>query len=108
QDPRYTFGTLLVECDGGSIRLDLEGNLSIQPLGEESRPHAYEHRRVGFAGDCVHACQQHFADALRNQAPFETNLDSYLRSLAVESAMYGSAQSGAWVQCGTTLSATGS
>ncbi len=32
QDPRYTFGTFLVEGDGGSIRLYDDGRLTVQPL----------------------------------------------------------------------------
>lgn len=95
-DPRYTFGQLLVEADGGSIRLYDDGRLTIQRLGGPERPHDYAPSTHGFAGDCVFATQQHFADGLLHNRPFETDLHDYARSLAVQEAMYRSAESGQW------------
>lgn len=94
EDPRYTFGELLVEGDGGTVRLHDDGRLSLQPLGEPERDHPYERSRRGFAGDCVLATQRHFVDALRGGAPFETEGRRYLRSIAVQEAAYRSAASG--------------
>lgn len=93
-NPRYTFGEFLVEGDGGSIRLGLDGTLTIQPLGEAERKHDYEHSHRGFAGDCVHATQMHFVSRLLDGKPFETEGAEYLKTLAVQEALYESARRG--------------
>lgn len=93
-NPRYTFGELLVEGDGGSIRLYADGRLTVQTLGDAERDHEYAHRDDGFAGDCVLATQRHFVDALRTGSPFETGGRDYLRTLAVVDAIYESAATG--------------
>ncbi len=95
-NPRYTFGQLLVEGNGGTIRLDDEGRLTTQPLGQRLREHPYQRSTHGFAGDCVRTTQQHFVDCLRNGTPFETSGREYLKSIAVQEAMYQSAQTGCW------------
>jgi len=91
-DPRYTFGEFLVEADGGSIRLALDGTLTVQRLGEPERPHDYVHDRRGFSGDCVFATQQHFVDRLQAGKPFETEGAAYLRTLVVVESLYESAR----------------
>ena len=93
-DARYTFGEFLVEGDEGAIRLDEEGRMSVHRLGERAGEHAYPHERRGFAGDCVHATLQHFVDGLRSGTPFETDGRDYLKTLAVQEAVYRSAASG--------------
>ncbi len=69
--------------------------MSVHRLGEGPREHAYAHDRRGFAGDCVHATLQHFVDGLRAGTPFETDGRDYLKTLAVQEAVYASAASGA-------------
>ncbi|MCC9658754.1 Gfo/Idh/MocA family protein [Rhodopirellula halodulae] len=96
KNPRYTFGEVLLEGNEGSIRLYDDGRLTIQPLGEKERDHDYSPSQHGFAGDCVFATQRHFIDCLRSGQPFETDGQSYLKSLAVQEAMYASSQSGNW------------
>lgn len=99
-NPRYTFGELLVEGNGGSIRLHDDGRLTIQELGQTEHPHPYTPSAEGFAGDCVFATQQHFIDGLRaGSKTFETDGPSYLKSIAVQEAMYRSAESGSWEAC---------
>lgn len=93
-DPRFTFGEFLVEGSGGSIRLYLDGRLTIQPLGGQETEHAYRCERRGFGGDCVHATQRHFVDCLLADRPFATDGADYLRTLAVQEAVYQSASSG--------------
>lgn len=95
-NPRYTFGELLIEGNGGTIRMYDDARLSIQKLGEAEQPHQYFPSTDGFAGDCVFATQQHFVDGLLNKQPFETDLESYLKSIAVQEAMYRSAETGSW------------
>ncbi len=96
ENPRYTFGELLFEADGGTIRLYPDGRLTIQCLDSQEQPHAYEHSHVGFAGDCVFATQRHFVARLQDGLEFETSGDNYLKSIAVQEAMYRSADSGCW------------
>lgn len=91
-DPRFTFGEFLVEGSGGSIRLYLDGRLTIQPLGEGEREHDYPHERRAFGGDCVYTTQRHFVDCLLDGRPFETDGEDYLRTLAVQEAVYESAR----------------
>ena len=90
-NPRYTFGEFLVDANGGSIRLYHDGRLTLQPLGEPEREHVYPHEKRGFAGDCCYATQRHFIDRLLDGEPFETNGPNYLRTLAVQDAVYLSA-----------------
>ena len=91
-DPRYTFGEFLLEGSGGSIRLAMDGSLTLQPLGESERSHAYAHSRNGFGGDCVLTTQRHFIEHLLDNRPFETSGDAYLETLAVQEAFYESAR----------------
>jgi predicted dehydrogenase len=93
-DPRYTFGEFLIEAGGGSIRLGLDGRITVQRLGEEETEHEYSHRRHAFAGDCVYTTQRHFVDCLLSGEPFETDGPDYLRTLAVQEAVYQSAETG--------------
>ncbi|MEO1524534.1 MAG: cyclase family protein [Planctomycetota bacterium] len=90
ENPRYTFGDLLVECDGGSLWLNHEGAITIKPLGEAPFEFVYERPQRGFAGDCVLACLQHFLDTLDGNTDCETSLAQYLSSLRVVEAIYES------------------
>jgi len=93
-DARYTFGTVRLDGRKGHLELDLEGNLTLKPLGQPARRLDYHHERRGFAGDCVHALQQHFADRLRDGAPFESTGEDYLRTTALVEACYRSQATG--------------
>lgn len=90
EDPRYTFGEMLIEGNKGSIRLYSNGNITIQALGSPERIHAYPHRKVNFAGDCVFAIQEHFAGCLLNNHPFETSEIDYLENILILEAIYRS------------------
>lgn len=96
ENPRYTFGELLFETDGGCFRLYSDGRLTIQELGQKERVHEYSPSSHGFAGDCVLATQQHFVEGLSSGREFETSGPNYLKSIAVQEAMYRSAESGTW------------
>lgn len=93
-DPRYTFGEVLVEGNGGSIRLYPDGRLTVQALGGPEEDHEYQHAKRNFAGDCVFATQSHFIDCLRNGKSFETSGEEYLKTLTVQEAAYASAEAG--------------
>jgi hypothetical protein len=76
----------------GSIRLFADGTIKIQKLGEQEVIHNYQHQDINFSGDCVFATQRHFIDGLLSGNNFETNGSDYLRSLAVQEAIYRSAE----------------
>lgn len=96
--PRYTFGELLLEGEGGSIRLYADGKMTIQKLGKGEQEHAYHHENKNFAGDCVYTCQRHFIDRLLDEGQFETNVDDYLNTLSVQEAVYESNENKAPVE----------
>lgn len=93
-DPRLTFGEFLLEGYQGSLRLDEDGRMQIQRLGERPEALPYSFERRGFAGDCVFATLMHFIDCLRTGGPFETDGKDYLKTLAVQEAVYESARTG--------------
>jgi D-apiose dehydrogenase len=90
-DARYTFGEFLVEGSAGSIRLYLDGRLTLKKLGEPERNVDYTHEARGFGGDCCYFTQRHFIDRLLDGGPFETSGNDYLKTLAVQEAIYCSA-----------------
>ena len=92
EDPRYTFGEFLIDGNGGSIRLYTDGKITIQPLGQPEREHEYKHEKRNFSGDCCYFTQRHFIDRLIDGKPFETNGPEYLKTLAVQDAIYTSAE----------------
>lgn len=87
---RYTFGTFLVEGTEGSIRLDLNGKITIQPLGQPIYEYDYHPSALGFAGDCCFATQKHFIDCIQHGKPFETSGDEYIKSLKIQEMIYRS------------------
>jgi len=92
ENPRYTFGEMLIDGMKGSFRLYSDGRITIQKLGQQEVEHPYNPSREGFSGDCVYETQRHFVDGLLNNASsFETSGDEYLRSLSVQEAVYESA-----------------
>jgi predicted dehydrogenase len=93
-DPRYTFGEFLLEGSAGSLRLDGSGAIHLHLLGASACLHEYVHSNRGFAGDCVFATINHFVARLLDGAPFETSGINYLRTLAVQEAVYESAARG--------------
>jgi len=92
EDPRLTFGEFLVEGCGGSIRLYLDGRLTVQPLGRPERDHDYFFEPRNFSGDCVFFTLRHFVDCMLSNKPFETEGADYLKTLIVQEATYRSAK----------------
>ena len=90
-EARYTFGEFLVEGNAGSLRLYLDGRITLKKLGGEEQTKEYQHERRGFAGDCCYATQRHITDCLLTGAPCETSGEEYLKTMIVQEAMYQSA-----------------
>ncbi|MEL6922788.1 MAG: Gfo/Idh/MocA family oxidoreductase, partial [Bacteroidota bacterium] len=78
-NPRFTFGSALLEGSGGSLRLYNDGRLTLQPLGQSEQEVDYPVSRQGFAGDCVYALQAQLIDALQSGQTAETEGSLYLR-----------------------------
>lgn len=95
RNPRYTFGEFLVEGTAGCLRLDGEARLTLQRLGEKEAEISYERADKNFAGDCCYFTQRHFVERMLDGKPFETSGEEYLKSLAVQQAVYESAAKGA-------------
>ncbi len=93
-NPRYTFGEMLIDANGGSIRLYLDGRVTAQPLGRPEQDQPYEHEDRNFCSDCCYTTQRHFVDCLLGGRQFETNGHDYLRTLTVQEAVYNSAEEG--------------
>lgn len=93
-EARYTFGEFLVEGNSGSLRLYLDGRLTLQRLGgtETEIPYPHEHR--GFAGDCCYFTQRHLADCLLTGQPCEVSGDEYVKTMNIQEAIYQSASTG--------------
>ncbi len=91
-NPRLTFGEFLIEGSAGTIRLYADARLTIQRLGKPEEEIAYERADRNFAGDCVYFTQRHFIERLIDGKPFETSGEDYLRTLAVQEAIYQSAE----------------
>ena len=98
QNPRYTFGTFVVEGSAGKIEMDSDANMRIKKLGEPSRSHDYPHEDKNFCGDSCYFTQRHFIDCLISGEPFETSGDEYLKTWAVQESCYRSAQLGQAVE----------
>ncbi len=90
-NPRLTFGECLLEGQQGSIRLYSDGRITIMKLGEEELDHPYAMDPVEFSGDCVYFTQRHFIECMFSGAAFESSGEEYLKSLAVQEAVYRSA-----------------
>lgn len=94
KNPRYTFGETVIEGNGGTIRLYLDGKITLQALGKTEEIIEYHHENKGFAGDCVYHTQKHFVDAFLQNQPFETNGLDYLKNLIIQEAIYQSNEQG--------------
>jgi len=93
-DPRLTFGEVLIEGNKGSIRLYHDGTIATQLLGEKEVKHEYAYEKINFAGDCVYYTQEHFIDCLRSGAPFETDVTTYLNNIKIQDKIYESNNQG--------------
>jgi D-apiose dehydrogenase len=89
-NPRLTFGEILIDGNAGSLRLYGDGRITIQKLGEKETPHPYPFEQINFAGDCVFQTQRHFIDCLLTKKPFDTEGGIYLKNIVLQEAVYQS------------------
>ncbi|MEM7291474.1 MAG: Gfo/Idh/MocA family oxidoreductase, partial [Pseudomonadota bacterium] len=92
---RTTLGEALLEGTKGSVTLKGSGELSFRRFGKQIEDVLLPVREwPGFAGDCVHALQEHVIDSIRNQTTPENTAADYLAVLEIEAALYRSAETG--------------
>lgn len=91
-NPRYTFGTMLLEGSQGSIRLYHDGRITVQLLDQDEKEVNYSHYDRGFGGDCVYFTQRHLVDSLLNKIECETDGKKYLQNLRIQECIYESAR----------------
>jgi predicted dehydrogenase len=94
ENPRLTMGEMWLEGSQAVLRLDGDGRLYLRPQGGTEREHAYDWQNRGFGGDCVYALQAHVLAWLAGKSQVVNDGRAYLRNLAVEEAVYRSAESG--------------
>jgi predicted dehydrogenase len=96
-DTRMTNGVLLVEGDAGVLRLDGYGRLFLRKLRGQEQEHAYAWQDRGYGGDCVYGQSKHIVEHLTAGVPLVNSGRDYLRNLAIEEAVYRSAQEGRFI-----------
>ena len=95
ENRRLTMGEMLLEGSDAVLRLDGDGNLFLRPHGENAeRPVEYDWENRGFGGDCVFLLQRHVVDHLQGRGGIMNTGRDYLANLAVEQAVYRSAEEG--------------
>ncbi|WP_208021458.1 Gfo/Idh/MocA family protein [Flavicella sediminum] len=92
EDPRLTFGVMLVEGNKGTIRLHSDGSISLQLLGAKEEKYVYAYSKNNFSGDCVFETQRHFVSGIINKQEFETEGAEYLKNLRIQDAVYASSE----------------
>ena len=99
-DRRLTLGTMLLEGEAGTLRLDGFGRLWLRPHLGETREHRFAWKPDGPGGGSVEAFQRHVVAHLSGDGPLETEARDYLRNLEIEEAAYRSHATGALVTLG--------
>ncbi|GAB5446790.1 Gfo/Idh/MocA family protein [Gymnodinialimonas sp.] len=92
---RRTMGIGLIEGTEGTLTLRGDGSVTLRPFGslrEETLlpPDTWD----GFGGDCVHALQSHVVSGVLDGRPLENEAEDYLTVIAIEEAIYASAETG--------------
>ncbi|MDA7916296.1 hypothetical protein N9B94_03580 [Verrucomicrobia bacterium] len=72
--------------------MSTDGTLRLKRLGDPEQEISYPHENRAFAGDCCYFTQRHFVDGLLGNTPFETSGEDYLKSMAVQEAVYRAAE----------------
>lgn len=100
-NPRRTMGEMVVEGEGGAVRLDGAGRLWLRRFGERLEgelPLIAPVDDSSFGGGCVAALIAHVAAAARGQGTLENRARDYLPVIRAAHAAYRSAETGARVE----------
>lgn len=89
-NPRLSFGNVLIEGNKGSLRLYDDGRIAVRPLGGSETLHSYEFQKINLFGDCVFSTLKHLIESLISKDSLETDVAVYKRHLVVQDKIYGS------------------
>jgi predicted dehydrogenase len=70
-----------IEGQGGFVRLDRDGTMTVKPLHRPAFTHQYAIPQAGYRGDSARAALSHFVHCLSLNKPFETGGEDYLRQV---------------------------
>lgn len=91
-DRRRTMGEMLIEGEGGALRLDGEGRIFLRRTDEnDEREHVFAWADRNFGGDCVYISCLSYLESFRSGAPNPTEAAVYLANIRIEEAIYLSA-----------------
>jgi len=95
QNHRLTLGEMMIEMEGGVLRLTGDGEVLLRRHGETAEtPVAFSWDDIDFGGDCVfRTCQAALAALTGQAAPVNTARD-YIENLRIEEAVYASHSQG--------------
>ena len=91
-------GTLLLECERGTLRVSPDGLVSLTPHGGAGQCLAFQPSATGYKGDSVFATQAHLIECLRHGRSSESDGRDYLKTVALVEACYRSAETGGRVR----------
>jgi D-apiose dehydrogenase len=97
RNTRLTMGEMLVEGTDGALRVDGAGRIFRRARGGTESEHDYAWEQKGYAGDSVHALQEHVVCHLREGTPVENTVSEYMNALRVEEAVYRSDAEKRWI-----------
>ncbi|MBU1307467.1 MAG: Gfo/Idh/MocA family oxidoreductase [Alphaproteobacteria bacterium] len=92
---RTTLGEAAIEGTKGTALLDGNGVVSLRAFGETRVTEVLSRQAwAGFAGDCVRALNEHVVRGMKGLGEFENTARDYLKVIAIEDAIYASAETG--------------
>ncbi len=92
---RRTMGELLIEGEKGCLSMNGDAEIILRPHHQnEEIPISYEWEDHGFGGDCVYLFTRHVVEHFVNGAEVSNTGGDYLANLAIEDAIYASAEEG--------------
>lgn len=95
ENSRRTMGELVVEGSKGVLSLNGDGEIFFRQMGSsDTELIASDFPTQGFGGDCVYGLQKHVTDHLLHGTPIENEARDYVGNIAIEEAIYESAESG--------------
>ncbi len=94
EEPPLAFGAMTVEGEAGEITIDPQGFGQLRADAGLKDTFDPSPHRLGYRGDSVRAAQAHYAACLATGSAAETEVDSYLETVAAVFACYESARRG--------------